>query len=128
MTDHKWIKDIAQNLTNDLLSDFFGLWMKIDAQNLNLDTQDEDQIIWTPTATGIYSAKSAYELQLQGIGRSDRRSRKVSRNLGDLTNANSFCGYFYKIEFGQQISCFCLGGPIRTFALCAIETWRPLST
>lgn len=44
MTDHKWIKDIAQNLTNDLLSDFFGLWMKIDAQNLNLDTHDEDQL------------------------------------------------------------------------------------
>ena len=89
MTDHKWIKDIAQNLTNDLLSDFFGLWMKIDAQNLNLDTHDEDQIIWTPTATGIYSAKSAYELQLQGTVRSP-----VSKGIWKPWGPNK-CKFFF---------------------------------
>jgi len=70
LTAHRWIKDIAHNLTNDLLSEFFVFWTRIDAQNLNLDSQDDDQITWTPTATGIYSAKSAYNLQLQGKCRS----------------------------------------------------------
>jgi len=53
-----------------LLSEYFELWIKIEAQSLNLDTQEDDQITWTPTATGTYSAKSAYDLQLIGKVRS----------------------------------------------------------
>lgn len=61
-----WVKDICYNLTFDLLTEFFLFWRMIDSEEVNLQSDLEDQIVWTRTASGTYSAKSAYELQFEG--------------------------------------------------------------
>ncbi|KAF8648720.1 hypothetical protein HU200_064774 [Digitaria exilis] len=38
----------------------------IDFENVNLQAEAEDQIVWTRTTSGTYSAKSAYDLQFEG--------------------------------------------------------------
>ena len=67
---NRWIKDICHDLTPDLLTEFFALWAQIEAQHLCLEDPRDDQIWWKPTASGIYSAKSAYDLQFEGIQKS----------------------------------------------------------
>jgi len=61
-----WIKDIAYNLNNDLLAEFFRLWDVLQSLELNLDTPEEDQICWKLDTSGKYTAKSAYSIQFSG--------------------------------------------------------------
>jgi len=70
LAGNRWIKDICHDLTPDLLTEFFALWAQIEAQHLCLEDPRDDQIWWKPTASGIYSAKSAYDLQFEGIQKS----------------------------------------------------------
>lgn len=67
LNDDKWVLDICYNLDFDLLTDFFNLWNLIVEENANLFSLEEDQITWTRTTSGIYYAKSAYDIQLDGI-------------------------------------------------------------
>jgi hypothetical protein len=57
-----WIKDIAYNLNNDLLAEFFRLWEVLQSLDLDLDTPEEDQICWKLDISGKYTAKSAYSI------------------------------------------------------------------
>jgi hypothetical protein len=61
-----WIKDIAYNLNNDLLAEFFRLWNVLQSLELNLDTPEEDQICWKLDTSEKYTAKSAYSIQFSG--------------------------------------------------------------
>lgn len=61
-----WIKDIAYNLNDALLAEFFELWEVLRSLNLNLNTQGEDQITWKLDSSGKYTAKSAYDIQFSG--------------------------------------------------------------
>jgi hypothetical protein len=70
MTGNRWVKDICYNLTPDLLTKFFVLWERIEAQQLTLDGNEEDQLTWKSTASGLYSTNSAYDFQLEGHTRS----------------------------------------------------------
>jgi hypothetical protein len=60
----KWISDIAYNLDASLLREFFILWGH--TQSLQLNTTQEDQIIWILESSGEYSARSAYTIQFSG--------------------------------------------------------------
>jgi hypothetical protein len=42
------------------------LWIMVEAAGFNPSDAADDQIIWTRTADGCYSAKSAYLLQFEG--------------------------------------------------------------
>lgn len=61
-----WIRGIAHHLSPPVLDDYFNLWELINSESLQLDQQDDDEITWTQTANGQYSAKSAYNLQFLG--------------------------------------------------------------
>jgi hypothetical protein len=62
----KWISDIAHNLNDSLLDDFFSLWSKIEALNLNLHDAEEDSITWSLESSGQFSTRSAYNVQFAG--------------------------------------------------------------
>ncbi|CAN6207223.1 unnamed protein product [Urochloa humidicola] len=66
LQDDRWIRDIVHNLTHELLADYFRLWSMIDQMNYSLTSELEDQITWTRTANGEYTAHSAYLLQFEG--------------------------------------------------------------
>uniref|UniRef100_A0A0A9GPV4 Reverse transcriptase zinc-binding domain-containing protein n=1 Tax=Arundo donax TaxID=35708 RepID=A0A0A9GPV4_ARUDO len=65
LNNDRWVTDIGHNLTTDLLVDYFCLWNLIDEANLNLDTEESNQITWTCSSLGEYTAKSAYETQFE---------------------------------------------------------------
>jgi hypothetical protein len=61
-----WIRDLMHNLTTSLFVDYVLLWTLVDAKPIHPLGQIEDGISWTGTTYGIYSVKSAYEMQLDG--------------------------------------------------------------
>jgi hypothetical protein len=63
--DH-WISDVMHNITPALFADYVLLWILVDQPGFNHLEQEDDQIIWTRTANGVYSAKSAYLMQFDG--------------------------------------------------------------
>lgn len=66
LVNGKWICDIAYNLNEGLLKEFFELWQLIQDQRLELSSEQEDQIIWTLESSGEYSSRSAYKIQFAG--------------------------------------------------------------
>jgi hypothetical protein len=61
-----WIGDIAHDLNNEILREFFQLWNAIESAQLNLDDGRDDQISWILESSGEYSTKSAYNIQFAG--------------------------------------------------------------
>lgn len=66
LTNDQWIRDIAHDLTPTLIQDFFNLWRLVESEEIDLNSLDEDVIVWTRLASGEYTAKSAYDLQFEG--------------------------------------------------------------
>ena len=65
LTDEKWISDLdVLNFTTDHFAQFILLWELL--QDVVLVPGMADAIIWTLTANGIYTAKSAYKAQFFG--------------------------------------------------------------
>lgn len=62
----KWIQDVAYNLNDALLAEFFALWQLLQENMPPLDSNEEDQIFWKPKASGKYTAQSAYKMQFFG--------------------------------------------------------------
>jgi hypothetical protein len=65
MIDGQWINDVAHDLNAELLRDIFMLCQLINLLNLDLTSEQGDQIIWTLESSGQYSARSAYEISIQ---------------------------------------------------------------
>jgi hypothetical protein len=63
MENDNWIRDIMQNISAKLFVDYVMLWILVDDAALDPTQQEEDTITWTRTASGEYSAKSAYRMQ-----------------------------------------------------------------
>ena len=61
-----FFRDVAYNLTHDLLKEYFKLWTAIDSIRPDLDESSEDTIVWTLESSGQYSSKSAYTIQFAG--------------------------------------------------------------
>jgi hypothetical protein len=64
--NNNWIRDLMHNLTTSLFVDYVLLWTLVDADPIHPLGQIEDEITWTRTKDGIYSVKSAYEMQFDG--------------------------------------------------------------
>jgi hypothetical protein len=66
ISNEKWIKDIMHHMTPSLFLDHVRLWHLVSSFPFDQTDQDEDEIIWSRTANGAYSAKSAYNMQFDG--------------------------------------------------------------
>jgi hypothetical protein len=74
LTDETWIKDLMHDVTPDMLGEYIMLWMLIDEVAFDPTNQQSDEITWTRTANGEYSASSAYLMQFQGCAETNCRS------------------------------------------------------
>jgi hypothetical protein len=61
-----WIRDVMHDMLVPLFLDYVRLWRLVTNSSLNQADQREDDIVWTWTANGVYSAKSAYNIQFNG--------------------------------------------------------------
>ncbi|WVZ88969.1 hypothetical protein U9M48_035436 [Paspalum notatum var. saurae] len=71
LRDDNWIRDILHDLTVGLLSEYTQLWELVESVHFNHESAAEDTITWTRTASGEYSASSAYKMQFEGGLHSD---------------------------------------------------------
>ena len=69
--DHRWVADLRYAPRPAILTDFLRLWRLIDDAQVMLTEHETDQITWTATGDGCYSAKAVYRLQFEGQIRSD---------------------------------------------------------
>lgn len=68
LTDDKWIQDVDYNMSQTIIVEFMGLWLRL--QVVELMPLQEDKINWLHSSDGQYSAKSAYQLQFCGMSSS----------------------------------------------------------
>jgi hypothetical protein len=54
---------MMHNMSETLFLDYIRLWHVVANSSFHQADQLEDEIVWTRTASGIYSAKSAYNIQ-----------------------------------------------------------------
>jgi hypothetical protein len=71
MAGDTWIKDMMHNVTPDIVADYINLWMVVDSLNFDPSDPRPDEIVWLWSASGEYTAKSAYQMQFQGSSGSD---------------------------------------------------------
>jgi hypothetical protein len=62
MSTGNWIRDVMHNMTAPLFLDYVRLWHLIASSSFSQADQSEDDILWTRTANGTYSTKSAYNM------------------------------------------------------------------
>jgi hypothetical protein len=65
MQELRWVADIRGSLPTQALIEFFLIWDIIHEFQLTPGVSDQHQ--WTPSSTGIYSCKSAYECFFIGV-------------------------------------------------------------
>jgi hypothetical protein len=70
MASDNWIRDMMhdmpESLSESLFMDYIQLWHLVADSSFNPMDQLDDEIVWTRTASGKYSAKSAYNIQFNG--------------------------------------------------------------
>jgi hypothetical protein len=71
MARETWIRDLMHEVTTDIFVKYIMLWLVIDEISFDSADQRADEIVWTRTASGQYSARSAYLMQFQGSLESD---------------------------------------------------------
>jgi hypothetical protein len=65
MHSDTWIYDLMHDLA-PLLADYMMLWVLVDAAAFNPKDSAKDEICWTISSNGVYSAKTAYDMQFDG--------------------------------------------------------------
>jgi hypothetical protein len=63
ISDENWIRDIMHDMTPSMFLDYVRLWHLVTNSSFNQADQGDDEIVWTRTANGAYSTKSAYNMQ-----------------------------------------------------------------
>uniref|UniRef100_J3M7K7 Histone H2A/H2B/H3 domain-containing protein n=1 Tax=Oryza brachyantha TaxID=4533 RepID=J3M7K7_ORYBR len=66
LQDDKWIQDVNYNLTLPLVEEYFAITQLLQETTITLTPGTEDSIRWKWTASGQYTAKSAYQMQFFG--------------------------------------------------------------
>jgi hypothetical protein len=64
LANDNWIRDIFHNITAPLI------WELVDAAAFNGQDENDDEIVWTRSPDGSYSARSAYRIQFDGSSES----------------------------------------------------------
>ena len=103
ITNDAWIEDIRGGVTIQLLQEYICVWEVLHNAGEVIHEGAEDTILWRWSASGLYTAKSAYVMQFMGKTFSD--SAELVWKLGHRGNTNSSRGCWHKIEYGRQIVC-----------------------
>lgn len=69
--DGSWIKDLAHGRVQNLLIEFLAMHTRITSATTITTEGIQDTIRWDTEESGLYSAKSAYNMQFQGRRRSN---------------------------------------------------------
>jgi hypothetical protein len=64
--NENWIWDLMHSVTTPIFAEYVLLWSMVDATGFNPSDPASDEIFWTRTTDGTYSAKSAYAMQFEG--------------------------------------------------------------
>lgn len=64
LSDNKWMDDIQGDMSAEVVMEFLSLCVRLEEVDLHHDHPDKH--IWKLSATGVYTAKSAYEALFQG--------------------------------------------------------------
>jgi hypothetical protein len=66
LQNDNWVRDIIHDITTSEIADYVMLWEIVTETGFDVEDQAEDEIVGTRSPNGIYTAKSAYELQFEG--------------------------------------------------------------
>jgi hypothetical protein len=64
LRDNAWVRDIAGELSVDVVVQFLALWEAVASVPRSLEVEDSFTWKWTPS--GSFTAKSAYQLLFEG--------------------------------------------------------------
>jgi hypothetical protein len=70
LANDNWIRDIIHNIKASLITEYILLWELVDAAAFNNQDKNDDEIVWTRSADGSYSARSTYRIQFDGSSES----------------------------------------------------------
>jgi hypothetical protein len=118
LKDLTWVRDIRGSLQAHALLEFLVIWDILQEFHLTPDVADLHH--WTPSNSGAYSSKSAYDRFFLGLF-SSSCIRGYGR-LGLRLGANSLCGGHLSIAAGRLI------GTIRYIACYASKRRKPFNT
>jgi hypothetical protein len=126
ITNDAWIEDIRGGVTIQLLQEYICVWEVLHNAGEVIHEGAEDTILWRWSASGLYTAKSAYVMQFMGKTFSD--SAELVWKLGHRGNTNSSRGCWHKIEYGRQIVCNAGAGQITISANSVLEISKRYNT
>jgi hypothetical protein len=111
-----WIRDIMQDITAPMFSDYVLLWGLVNEANFDSSAQEEDGFFFGALSTHLSrhmrcSLKEAFSPPFQAM-------------CGHPPSANFSCGCCCKIESGQPIACSGGNGQTTTSAGFAIAIWK----
>ena len=66
MTNNVWIQDVNHELTAPLIAEYITLWIAVQDADFDPSSELQDEIIWTRSSSGEYTAKSSYHMQFDG--------------------------------------------------------------
>jgi hypothetical protein len=64
LTNDKWVEDLQGDVSVEALMEYLTFWDLL--QEVELQQDSQDKLIWRLSPTGVYSASSAYEALFQG--------------------------------------------------------------
>ena len=111
LSHNAWILKIKPPtiISAELITQFFTLWALL--HEVQLDDLTEDDIVWKHTASGIYSAASAYKAQFLGMVLTPLDKMVWKACPPPLPKSSSSLGWRYKTEFELPIVWQNVGGP-----------------
>lgn len=62
----RWVRDVVYDMNHELIAEIFKLWGAIEAENIQFDDHQEDNIVWILESSGQYLARTAYRMQFAG--------------------------------------------------------------
>jgi hypothetical protein len=98
LEDHRWVGDMWGSLQAQSLLEFLLLWDTL--QEIQLDLAVPDCHRWTPSNSGVYSSKSAYDRLFMGAVQFEPARRIWGH--GHCQGASSSCGWLHLTAAGQQ--------------------------
>lgn len=89
--DANWTRGFWRMSTAEEIAELVNLWFLVD--NVQLQ-QHEDSIVWRWTASGVYTAKSAYQVQFRGLSAPSMRRQSGKQKW--RVSTESLLGFWCK--------------------------------